>query len=186
VTASFKFQSIVLLTFVSFGCSAKRRPDELAVIAQIKQLHELATVRYSVQRVVGLREQKVPFGEEWILLMVEGRVTAGVDLARLSRDNVRYVDANSVMLELPAAQIFDVSLDEKQTKVWDRQITWWTPWVPFNPELEHHARLQAIEDVRNAALQMGILDQAQHNAETAIRDLLTLVDLKVSFRRIPS
>ena len=156
------------------------------MVSQIKQLHELATVRYSVQRVVGLREAKTPFGEESILLMVEGRATAGVDLAELSRDNIHYLTENRVLIDLPPAKMLDVTLDEKQTKVWDRQITWWTPWVPFSPDLEHRARLQAIEDVRKAALQMGILDQAQRNAQTAIRELLALVDLNASFHANPS
>ena len=63
-------------------------------------------------------------------------------------------------LRLPPAKLFHVFLDEKQTKVWDRHITWWTPWVPFDPDLEHKARLTAQEDVRAAALKMGILDEA--------------------------
>ena len=58
--------------------------------------------------------------------------------------------------------------------------------MPYSPDLEHKARLKAIDDVRQAALNMGILPQARHNAEIAIRDLLNLVDLRTSFRRIPS
>jgi len=73
-------------------------------------------------------------------------------------------------------------LDEKQTRVWDRQITWWTPWVPFNPDLERQARLAALDSVRQTAVEMGILDEARHNAETSIRNLLkTLGAQSVTF-----
>ncbi len=158
------------------------RLDSGAVVTQIKQLKQLVTVRYSIERVVGLTEPKQPFGEESILLMVEGEALAGVDLDRITPRNVTYSGRRAVVITLPPAKIFDAFLDEKQTKVWDRHITWWTPWVPYDPDLEHKARLEAVDDLRSAALSMGILDQAQKNAESAIRDLLSAFDVKASFK----
>jgi hypothetical protein len=167
----------------STGAFHRQRPiDSAAVATQIKRLKELATVRYSIQRVVGLREEKIPFGEESILLMVQGEAIAGVDLASITRDDIRYSDSRSVVIALPEAKLFDTYLDENQIKVWDRHITWWTPWVPYNPDLEHQARVQAISDVRNAALDMGILGQAQRNAETAIRDFLGAFGINATFK----
>ena len=133
-----------------------------------------------------MTEQKQPVGQESILLMVEGRATAGVDLRQLTRDRVRLAGPDTILIDLPEPRMLDVSLDEKQTRVWDRQITWWTPWVPYSPDLEHRARLKAIDDVRQAALDMGIISQAQRNAETAIRELMSLAGLKTSFRKVPS
>ncbi len=159
-----------------------RRLDSQSVVTQVKQLKELATVKYSVQRVVGLREPKAPFGEESILLMVQGEVLAGVDLDRLSARDVVYTGERMATITLPAARILQSFLDEKQTKVWDRQITWWTPWVPYDPDLEHKARLQAIDDVSKAALSMGILAQAQKNAELAIGDLLAAFQVRTKFK----
>ena len=156
--------------------------DSDALVTQVKQLHELVTVRYGIQDVVGLREAKIPFGEESILLMVKGEALAGVDLSAITSRDVRYVGKRAVIITLPHAKIFDAMLDEKQTKVWDRHITWWTPWVPYDPDLEHKARLQAVHDVRNAALNMGILDQAQKNAETSIREFLGALDVKATFK----
>lgn len=160
-----------------------RQFDSAAVITQVKQLNQLVTVRYSIQRVVSLTETKQPIGEESILLMVQGEADAGVDLARLTRNDISYVNDRSVEVTLPPARLFKTYLDEKQTKVWDRHITWWTPWVPYDPDLEHKARLQGLTDVRNAAMQMGILDQAQKNAESAVRDLLSTFGIEVKFRR---
>lgn len=161
------------------------RLDSASVVMQVKQLNQLVTVKYSIQRVVGLREAKVPFGEESILLMVQGQVLAGVDLATLTSHDVRYTGKRSIAIRLPAAKLFEAFLDEKQTKVWDRQITWWTPWAPFDPGLEHKARLQAINDIRSAAIGMGILDQAQRNAESAIRNFLSAFDVQASFKTRP-
>jgi hypothetical protein len=158
------------------------RFDTPPVLIQIQRLKQLVTVRYSIQRVVGLKEAKQPFGEESILLMVQGEVLAGVDLAALKQSDVQASGPHSLIISLPPARLINVSLDEAKTKVWDRQITWWTPWVPFNPDLEHRARLQAIEDVRQAALGLDILPQAQKNAQTAIRDLLNALNIDARFK----
>lgn len=168
------------------GRGAKSRPDEIAVVTQIRQLRELATVRYSIQRVVGIREPKVPVGEESILLMVEGHATAGVDLRQLGRDRVRFSGDDTILVDLPGPKMLDVSLDENKTRVWDRQVTWWTPWIPYSPDLEHRARLKALDDVRQASLDMGIMLQAQRNAETAIRELMNLAGLRTSFTKVTS
>lgn len=78
----------------------------------------------------------------------------------------------TVLIRLAAPHIQQVYLDEKYTKVWDRSVTWWTPWVTPDADLEHKARIQALDDVKAAALDMGILAEAQRNAEEDIRNIL--------------
>ena len=175
--------AIFLYSYVAKSGWEVRTLDRPSVITQIRQLKQLVTVRYSIQRVVGLTEPAVPVGAESILLIVQGEALAGVDLGELTPQDVRFSDNRTVLIRLPSAKLLDTYLDEKQIKVWDRHVTWWTPWVPFDPELEHKARLQALDEVRSAALQMGILDQAQRNAETAIRDFLGALHVQVSFEK---
>lgn len=151
-----------------------------SVITQIRQLNQLATVRFSIQRVVGLTEPKIPLGEESILLIVQGDVQAGVDLADLRPEDV-VVSDKQALVRLPPPKVLTSYLDESQTKIWDRHVTWWTPWVPYSPDLEHRARQQALDEIRNAAINMGILDRAGQNAETAIRQLLAAFQVNVSF-----
>jgi hypothetical protein len=103
--------------------------------------------------------------------MVQGRAQAGVDLGAITQYDVQ-VAGSKVKIRLPHAQLFDIYLDEKETKVWDRHITWWTPWVSPDPNLEHQARMAAVDDIRKTALDMGILRDAESNARAAIRDLI--------------
>jgi hypothetical protein len=148
------------------------------VVAQIQQLNQLATVKYTVQKIVGLREDTLPVGSESILLIMQATVQAGIDLAHLREQDVTFRDDGTVVLRLPPAQVLTVAVDEKETKVWDRQKTWWTPWVPYSKDLEQRARLSGLESVRQAALDMQILKQAERNAETSIRALLNLAGAK--------
>lgn len=152
--------------------------DMPVVVQEIQHLNELVTVKYTVQKVVGLEEKKVPLGSEKLLLIVQAEVLAGTDLSRLSARDVKLLARDRIQVKLPAPKIIQIAIDDKQTKVWDRQITWWTPWVPFNPDLERKARLQARDEIQQAAIQMGILDQARQNADTAIRSLLLAFGLK--------
>ncbi len=150
----------------------RRVVDAPAVVREIQELSELVTVRYSIQKVVGLEEDKVPFGSERILLMVQGDVLGGVDLSLLSTNDVQVAADGVVTARLPQPKIMHVYVDEKQTRVWDRSKTWWTPWEPYDPELEQKARLAALEAIQAAAVQMGILSNAQDNAENTVRKLL--------------
>jgi len=156
------------------GATWLRPLDTPAVVNQVRGLKELVTVRYVVQKVVGLTETHVPVGEESILLMVQGRAQAGVDLAAITQYDVQ-VTGKKVKIRLPQAQVFDVFIDEKNTKVWDRRITWWTPWISPDINLEHKARLTAIDDIRKTVLDMGILRDAESSARKAITDLVGLM-----------
>ncbi len=161
--------------------AAEQTLDSAAVIKEVRQLNQLVTVKYGIEKVVGMREEKSPMGAESILLLVQGKVLAGVDLADLKPEDVT-VSRGSLNIHLPPPKIQEAFLDEKNTKVWDRNITWWTPWVSPDLDLEHKARMQALEDIKKAAIDMGILGEARKNAETDIRSILQAFGInKVDF-----
>ena len=166
---------------VSRRGAAAQMLDSATVVKEVRSLNELVTVKYGIEKVVGMKEEKSPVGAESILLLVQGKVLAGVDLADLKPDDV-IVSRGVVNIRLSPPHIQEAFLDEKNTKVWDRGITWWTPWVSPDIDLEHKARLQALEDIKRAALDMGILKEAQRNAETDIRGILQAFGIgKVEF-----
>lgn len=175
----FKFYSVLVLIVGLAGTAAyyrffpvrgevRRHVDVPAMVLRIQQLNDLVTVKYNIQKIIGLEEQKIPFGSEKVMLMVQAKVFGGVDLKEVKANT----NGSGVDLLLPPAKIIDVSIDENETKVWDRSKTWWTPWVSLNPELEQNARRAALAAVQQAALQMGILSNAQQNAEITIREFL--------------
>jgi len=149
-----------------------RTVDAPAVLKQIQALQELATVKHTLQKVIGLEERKVPFGSENVMMVVLAHVKAGVDLQAVTAQDVHLAADKQITLRLPPAKILDIYIDDKETKVYQRSKTWWTPWVPNNPALEQQARQAALESVQLAATQSGILSNAQHNAETALRAFL--------------
>jgi hypothetical protein len=148
--------------------------DPASVVLQVRQLNQLATIRYTVQRAVTLEESRPPLSSERLLLIVQARIEAGIDLSSLQPRDVERRADGTLVIRLPAATILNVSIDEKETRVWDRQKTWWTPWVPYDNNMEQRARIQGLDEARKAAVDSGILKQAEAAAESSVRALLGL------------
>ena len=171
--------AVAFLAYVRFvappGNFFRHGIDTPAVVRQVQQMNDLVTVRYVVEKVVTMKQEHVPLGSESILLLVQARVLAGVRLSDLTQYDVSVPAAHTVRIRLPQPAILDAYINEKQTKVWDRRITWWTPWVAPDIDLEHRARLAALDQVRAAALEQGILSDAERNARGSISNLLHAV-----------
>lgn len=57
-----------------------RALDAPAIVREIQGLSELVSLKYTIQKVVGLEEKKTPVGSEKLLLIVQAEALAGVDL----------------------------------------------------------------------------------------------------------
>ena len=146
--------------------------EPTAIVLQIQRLNQLTVVKYTLQQVIEMEQSRPLYGNEKLLLLVQGKVLGGVDLSRVTPQDVRVdSDKKSVTVCLPPPRVLETFLDEKETRAWDK-VTWWTPWVAPNPDLQKEARLLAMDRVKGAAREMGILADAERNAETSIRGLL--------------
>ena len=154
--------------------------DPPAVLRETKKLKQLVTMRYTIQKVIGLKEKRAAMAEESLLLIVQGHVLGGVDLAHLDAGDIHVVNSHEIRIKLPPAQVLEVSTDEKETKVWDRRISWWAPWAA-DPDMEHRARLAALEAIKQAALDMGLIRDARQQAESALEELFSGQGVHVGF-----
>ena len=146
-------------------------PDPVTIINQIRPLARLETIQYTVEKVVtaeiGQGAFAVLLGDR-LLFVGHGYVTAGVDLQNLGSQD--FVFENGILkVQLPNAEIFDATLDNDKSYVYDRQTGLFTHG---DINLETTARQAAEDLIRQAALDDGILAQAQANAETFIESLL--------------
>lgn len=164
----------LLLAAAALWLADQRRPawTSTVVLRQVQQASELVTVKYTLQQVVGVREPRPLLGEESLLLVAQSRVLAGIDLSKVATDDIRLEPGNVVKLRLPPAQVFEAFVDEKETRVWDRRMSWWTPWEPPSRDLEQRARQQALEQARQKAIDLGLLKDARLQAERVISGLL--------------
>jgi hypothetical protein len=146
-------------------------PDPITIINQIRPLARLETIQYTVEKVitaeVGQGALAPLFGDR-LLFVGHGYVTAGVDLAKLTSEDLVFKDGQ-MKVHLPEAEIFVATLDNAKSYVYDRD-TGLLRHGDIN--LETAARQEAESQIRQAALEDGILKQAQANAESFIQSLL--------------
>lgn len=102
-------------------------------------------------------------------LFAVARIGAGVDLGSV---NVRSFDLSEdgvVELVVPAAEIQYVAVDNEATQILDRSTGLFTKG---DPRLESDARRVAEEILQQAAIEEGILDTAEENANEVITNFL--------------
>jgi len=146
-------------------------PDPITIINQIRPLARLETIQYTVEKVITAevgQDALAPLFGDRLLFVGHGYVTAGIDLEKLSSQDLTLQDG-MVKVHLPDAEIFDATLDNDKSYVYDRETGLLTHG---DINLETAARQAAEEQIRQAALDDGILAQAQANAETFIQSLL--------------
>ncbi len=136
-----------------------REESTVTVVQQIQSLSELVTVKYVVEKVVILEDQRW-YGENRVLLLAHGVVKAGIDLRQLSGADV-HISGNNISIRLPDAQITDAYLDDRQTRVIDHTTGMFRE---FDKDLEQTARKTAVADLRMAARQNGIINDANERA----------------------
>jgi hypothetical protein len=142
------------------------------VIASIQRLARLESVVYTMDKVVeGNRtSQYLPdiLTGDKLLMVVHGQAVAGVDLSQVQASNV-LIDGRSVIISMPPAELLSVSLDNSKTRVYSRMTGL---LVPADPNLESEVRERAETDLRQSALDSGILTTAQGNARATLTTML--------------
>lgn len=139
-------------------------PDPVTYINEVRALARLETIQYSIEKVItgetGGGTFQSLFGDK-ILFVGHGTVIAGIDLQKLQPEDMRY--ENGVLtVRLPPAEIFIAALNNEKSYVYDRDTGMLT-----KPDinLETLVRQRAEEEILKAAMEDGILEQAQVNAE---------------------
>jgi hypothetical protein len=143
-----------------------------AVIASIQRLQRLETVNYSMDKIVeGTRESEyLPdfLAGDRLLLVVHGQVIAGVDLGKLQTSNVS-IKNHAIHVRMPDPEIFVATLDNAGTHVYSRTTGL---LVPEDTNIESETREKALEQVKQAALDGGILSKAKDNAQATLTTML--------------
>lgn len=139
-------------------------PDPVTYINEVRALARLETIQYSVEKVItgqtGGGTFQSLFGDK-ILFVGHGTVIAGIDMEKLQPEHMRF--ENGVLkVRLPPAEVFVATLDNEKSYVYDRETG-----ILAKPDLnlETLVRQNAEQEILKAALEDGILQQAQLNAE---------------------
>ncbi len=155
-----------------FSPTATIYPDSVTVVRSVQSLARLESVQYSIEKVIRAETGQGIFGPllgDRLLFVAHGDVIAGVDLAKLGPNDVLVSTDGRVTIVVPAAEIFVTRLDNEKSYVYERATGLFTKG---DINLESQARQVAEDEIRNGALEDGILNTAQSNANVVLERLL--------------
>jgi hypothetical protein len=140
-------------------------PDPVTIISDVRALARLETIQYSVEKVITAEIGQGNFGflfGDKLLFVAHGYVIAGIDMDKLQPGDMQMV--NGVLnVRLPPAEIFVATLDNQKSYVYNRETGLLSQG---DQNLETNARQTAEDEIRKAAVEDGILNTAEQNAET--------------------
>lgn len=138
--------------------------DPTTIVHEIRAIARLETIHYSMEKVITAETNQGFFAflvGDKLLFVAHGNVTAGIDLSKIEEGDL-FTENDVLYVRLPKAEIFDAYLDNDKSYVYDREIG---VFSQGEVGLETQVRQAAEEEILNAALEDGILEQAQINAE---------------------
>lgn len=117
------------------------------------------------QKIFGM---SVPFTTSQYIFSYGGVVKAGLDFSKIE---VQIDDANKLAtVKLPKIEIFDISIDNESLKIYDESQSIFTP---LHITDLNDAQKQLKEEVRQTAIDNGILEGADRNAKVLISSFLS-------------
>jgi hypothetical protein len=147
-------------------------PDPVTIVNQMRDLSRLETIQFSVEKVITAETAQGALGflfGDKLIFVAHGDVIAGVDLGKLKPGDIS-IDHGVVTVRLPAPEVFSASLDNQKSYVYNRSTGALTHG---DTNLETTARRAAEDQIRQAAIEDGILNMAQANAENFLTKLLS-------------
>ena len=138
-------------------------PDPATYITQVQALARLETIQYSIEKVITAEVGQGTFGflfGDKLLFVAHGTVIAGIDMGKMQPSDLQ-LQGGTLHVHLPPSEVFIATLDNDKSYIYDRQTGALTHG---DQNLETTARQAAEGEIRKAAIEDGILDQADKNA----------------------
>jgi hypothetical protein len=151
------------------------------IVLRVQQLQRLETTSYTIENVIeagreGGNVLTDPFERDRLLLIARGRVEAGIDLRNLRESDVIISpDGSTLTVNLPPVQIFSVTLDNEQTRVYDRDTGL---FASPDQNLETQARQEAEDRILTTACEDGVLQRATEDSRRAMEQFLSLLEFE--------
>jgi hypothetical protein len=156
-----------VMAFKWFASGAGGLFNTATVVKKVQTLSQFTTVKYTLEKVVVYEDAKW-YGDSRVLLVAHGIVKAGIDLDQLGSNDI-HISGKKISMTLPRPRVTDVYLDDHHSEIVERSTG---ILRAFDKDLEQSARRAAVDELRLAALQNGILNDAAERGRSQLTILL--------------
>jgi hypothetical protein len=144
------------------------------VLKEVTALGKLELVRYTFKDIVEHEQPNTFLPNANAVLIVEGEAMGCLDLTKISPADITIED-DSVTIRLPKPELCGWKINHDRSRVYDTRFSFLN-----ETQLVSDAYRQAERQIRQSALNGGILQQTRQNASRMLQPLLT----RLSGRRV--
>lgn len=156
----------------SNALSRFRRDDhtvQTVVLKEITALGKLELVRYTFKDIVEHEQLNTFLPNANAVLIVEGEATGCIDLSKISLNDIT-TSADSITIRLPKPELCSWKINHDRSRVYDTRFSFLD-----DSQLVSDAYRQAERQIRQSALNGGILQQTRQNADRMLKPLLAKI-----------
>lgn len=142
------------------------------VLKEITALGKLELVKYTFKDIVEHEQVNTFLPNANAILIVEGEATGCIDLTKITMANIT-TENDSVTVQLPKPELCTWKINHDRSRVYDTHFSFLD-----QSQLVSDAYRKAERQVRQSALDGGILDQTRQNANQILRPMLERISGK--------
>jgi hypothetical protein len=143
--------------------------DHRVLLTRITQIGKLELVRYNFKDIVEHEQAQMLLPNAKAVLIVEGEAIGCIDLTRIKPADIQTAP-DSLVIRLPQPELCVWKINHERSRIYDTQ------WALLNPDqLVSDAYRQAERQMRQSALQGGLMAQTRQSADRVLRPLLESV-----------
>ena len=157
------------------GLTKKETTTQTIVLQEVIELGKLELVQYRFKDIV--EHQLV---REWLpnpkaVLIVEGEAIGCLDLTKITADDIT-AQGDSLIIHLPDPEICSYKINHRRSRVFNTEYAFFE-----EAQLVSEAYRRAETQIRQSALNSGILEQTRQNADKILKPLLERLSGKKVF-----
>ena len=152
--------------------------DAAAIMEEIKEIGELATVEYRYTNVGTLDASKklfktsvnIPGTKKTVVMTMDGIIKVGVDVDGISISSDE--DSKTIKITLPKARLLSNELDENSIQIYDETDGMFNPiTLEDSSTLRNEIKMKSEQN----AQANGVFEQAEENAKIILRCILEAI-----------
>lgn len=143
-----------------------------AVVRNVEQIGNLEVVKYNVRDVIQYQKIRQWLPNARTALMIAGEVSVGVDLSKVSGEDIR-VEGDTVYLLLPQPNILHVKIDHSASRIYNMDFGLWE-----SEKIADEAYREAERYLEEEAVKLNYRQEAQKNANTLLTPILEAMGFK--------
>ena len=162
--------TLILLMFLT-ACGKKETGPQRPSIFTLKEMSDLATVEYTVTKVIKASDNKTWFklGDRKILMTFEAHIKAGIDMSGIDKNSFA-INGQNITVTLPAPKIISFSMPAESIKTAYEEVGVFRD--KFKTQDRDALATQAEKQIRNSIDSLGILNQAKVNTSMFVTNFL--------------